>query len=147
MTELSAYSEMEQLKRQVDTLSKDHLAGLVKALLDQPEINQSPQMLAFLMRGLRRPRNVSSMDGVDTVATLKELNQGMLYKEREGKRQWMRIVSIGEVKNLDNGGFQQYRDAIVEPAFSHVFVEAKSTRIFGYERPFDVKLAAGREPR
>jgi hypothetical protein len=147
MIELSAYEALEQMKRQIDTLPKDHLAGLLKALLDDSEVNQSAHLIAFIMRGIKPPPRPNSFGGVTTMATLAELAQGMLYQEREGKKRWLRIVEIGEVKNFDNSGYQQYRDAVVQPAFSHEFVSASPTRIFGYEKPFDVKVAEGREPR
>lgn len=147
MIELSPSEAMDQIKRQIDTLPKDHLAGLLKALLDESEVNQSPHLLAFVMRGIKRPRNASSMGGVDSVATLAELAQGMLYQEQEGKRQWIRIVSIGKVEDFDSQGAQQYRDAVVQPAFSHMFVAASPIRIYGRKMPFQVKVAVGREPR
>lgn len=143
MTELSAYSEMEQMKRQIDNLSKDHLAGLLKALLDEPEVNQSVHLLVLVMRGIQKPRRASSMGSVDTVATLTELAQGMIYQEHEGKREWLRIVSIDEVSD----DVPPYRDAVVQSAFSHEFVGARSRRIFGFDRPFKVKVAEGREPK
>ena len=151
MTYGQAYTDhnqaMRDIKRDIDARSKDQLAGLLKALLDEPEINQSVHLLSVIMRGLKPPQRPNSLGFINTVATLAELAQGMLYQEREGKRRWMRIVTIGAVENFDSSGWQQYRDAVTQPAFSHEFVEAKPTRIFGYERPFDVKVAAGREPR
>jgi len=138
---------MHDIKRDIDARPKDHLAGLLKALLDEPEVNQSVHLLSVIMRGLKPPPRPNSFGGVNTVATLKELAQGMLYQEREGKRMWLRIVEIGPVENYDSSGAQQYRDAVVQPAFSHQFAEARPMRIFGYERPFDVKVAAGREPK
>lgn len=138
---------MRDMKRQVDNCPKDQLAGLLKALLDQPEINENPHLLAFIMRGIAPPKRPNSSGGVNTVAILKELTQGMLYLGREGRLGWLRIVSIGEVVNFDSQGAVQYRDAIVQPAFSHQFAESFPIRIFSGDRPFEVKVAVGREPR
>jgi hypothetical protein len=138
---------MRDIKRDIDARPKDQLAGLLKALLDEPEVNQSVHLLAVVMRGIAPPPRPNSFGGRDSVATLAELAPGMLYQEREGKRMWLRIVEIGPVENFDSSGAQQYRDAVVQPAFSHQFAEARPMRIFGYEKPFPVKVAVGREPR
>lgn len=144
MKTLTRSDVIDQIHANIDRASKDHLAGLLHAIIDRDELG--PEALAFIARTVRPPsRGASSTGSVDSTATLAELAQGMVYREPEGKRRWMRIVEIGPVANFDSGGYQQYRDAVTQPAFSHEFVSARSTRIFGYDRPFAVKVAQGRD--
>lgn len=130
-------------QRHIDRAPKDQLVGLVSALLERDDVPES--LLAFVLRGVRPPvpAGRSSMGAVTSTAALAELAQGMVYKEREGRRRWMRIVEIGPVVSMDMAGAAQYRNASVQPAFSHDFVKEAPTMIYDYETPFEVRVPEG----
>lgn len=125
-------------QRHIQRAPKDQLAGLLSALLERDDVPEA--VLAFVLRGVRPPvpAGRSSMGMVNSTAALDELAQGMLYREKEGKRQWMRIVEIGPSSNPTG-----YRDAIVHPAFSHEFVKEYPIRIFEYTTPYEVRVPEG----
>lgn len=129
-----------QIRADLEKISKDHLAGLLRSIVDSGEL--SLEMLQAVARNARPPARGGGAALADGVATLAELALGMVYREPEGKRQWMRIVKIGPVENFDSSGSQQYRNAAIQPAFSHAFVAARLTRIYGYDRgPFAIKIS------
>jgi hypothetical protein len=130
-------------RRHIERAPKDQLAGLVSALLERDDVPES--LLAFVLRGVRPPMPAgrSSIGMANSTATLAELAAGMLYREREGKRRWMRIVEIGPVVNLDSSGAAAKREALTHPAFSHEFVKEHTTVIYSYETPFEVRVPEG----
>lgn len=50
MTGTDHYQAMVDLRRQLGRMSRARLAALVDQLLDQPEVNTSPHLLALVMR-------------------------------------------------------------------------------------------------
>jgi hypothetical protein len=144
MKPLNLTEQLATAHRHIDQASKDQLAGLLHALLDREE-QLTDEILALILRGVRPPTPAgrSSMGMVNSTATLADLAQGMLYREREGKRRWMRIVEIGPVVNLDSSGAAARREAVTHPAFSHEVVKERPTLIYGYETPFEVRVPEG----
>lgn len=143
MKPMNRTEQLAVARRHIDRAPKDQLAGLVSALLDRDDLPEA--VLALVLRGVRPPvpAGRSSIGMTNSTATLAELAAGMLYREREGKRRWMRIVEIGPVVHLDSSGAAARREAVTHPAFSHEFVKETPVLIYGYETPFEVRVPEG----